>query len=124
MFGGRFKIIARDLPARGLPSELTVERTKKLSGEVGKKRTGWSLFAVWVTVICSALSVVYVSHLCRQLHNELSRLEQEENTLQVEWGRYLLEQSSWASLSRIEQLAKSRLNMRVPDTEEIVVVRQ
>lgn len=120
MFRGRFKIIARDLPIRGLPRELP----KKLSQEVGKKRTGWLLFAVWVTVICSALSVVYVSHLCRQLHNELSRLEQEENTLQVEWGRYLLEQSSWASLSRIEQLAKSRLHMRVPDTEEIVVVRQ
>lgn len=119
MFGGRFKIIARSLP-RELPGELP----KKLSREVGKKRTGWLLFAVWMTVICSALSVVYVSHLCRQLHSELSRLEQEENTLQVEWGRYLLEQSSWASLSRIEQLAKSHLHMRVPNTEEIVVVRQ
>jgi len=107
LFGGKFKIVARELPR-----------------ESGKKRTGWLLSAVWVVVICSALSVVYVSHLCRQLHGELSRLEQEANTLQVEWGRYLLEQSSWASLSRIEQLAKSRLHMRVPGTEEIVVIRR
>jgi len=82
------------------------------------------LSVIWVAVICSALSVVYVSHLCRQLYNELSRLEQDANTLQVEWGRYLLEQSSWASLSRIERLAKSRLQMRVPGAEEIVVIRQ
>jgi len=82
------------------------------------------LSVIWVAVICSALSVVYVSHLCRQLYSELSRLEQDANTLQVEWGRYLLEQSSWASLSRIERLAKSRLQMRVPGAEEIVVIRQ
>jgi cell division protein FtsL len=82
------------------------------------------LSVIWVTVICSALSVVYVSHLCRQLYNELSRLEQDANTLQVEWGRYLLEQSSWASLSRIEHLAKSRVHMRVAGAVEIVVLRQ
>lgn len=115
MFGGRFKIIARALPG---------ELPKKLSVESEKKRTGWLLSAVWVAVICSALSVVYVSHLCRQFYSELSLLEQEANTLQVEWGRYLLEQSSWASLSRIEQLAKNRLHMRVPGTEEIIVIRQ
>lgn len=84
---------------------------------------GWLLPAMWVAVICSALSVIYVSHLCRQLYSELSKLERESNTLQVEWGRYLLEQSSWASLSRIEQLAKDRLEMRVPGAEEIVVIR-
>ena len=93
------------------------------SGSVSKKSVGWLMPVVWFSVVCSALSVVYVSHLCRQLYNELSGLEQEANTLQVEWGRYLLEQSSWASLSRIEQLAKNRLEMRAPTTEEIVVVQ-
>ena len=92
--------------------------------EKADKGMNRALAVVWVAVICSALSVVYVSHLCRQLYNELSRLEQDANTLQVEWGRYLLEQSSWASLSRIERLAKSRLQMRVPGAEEIVVIRQ
>ena len=79
---------------------------------------------LWVLVLVSAVSVVYVSHLCRQLYGELSLLEREKNGLQVEWGRYLLEQSSWASLSHIEQLAISRLDMRVPAPDEIVMVRQ
>jgi cell division protein FtsL len=85
--------------------------------------SGWMLPVMWLAVILSALSVVYVSHLCRQLYNDLSQLEQEANAFQVEWGRYLLEQSSWASLSRIEQLAKTRLEMRVPGAEEIIVIR-
>ncbi|HEB27925.1 hypothetical protein LCGC14_2170230 [marine sediment metagenome] len=85
--------------------------------------SGWMLPMMWLAVILSALSVVYVSHLCRQLYNDLSQLEQEANAFQVEWGRYLLEQSSWASLSRIEQLAKTRLDMRVPGAEEIIVIR-
>ncbi|MDX2465365.1 MAG: cell division protein FtsL [Porticoccus sp.] len=90
-----------------------------------KIRSGVGLLLpiMWVAVICSALSVIYVSHLCRQLYSDLSKLEQESNSLQVEWGRYLLEQSSWASLSRIEQLAKDQLEMRVPGAEEIVVIR-
>lgn len=86
------------------------------------RRRGW-LPTLWLLLVISALSVIYVSHLCRQLYNELSKLEQEANALQVEWGRYLLEQSSWASLSRVEQLAKSELQMRVPKPGEVVVVR-
>lgn len=86
-------------------------------------QAGWLLPLLWLAVVLSALSVVYVSHLCRQLYNELAKMEQEANALQVEWGRYLLEQSSWASLSRVEQLAKSQLQMRVPEPNEIVIVR-
>lgn len=78
---------------------------------------------LWVVVILSAVAVVYTSHLCRQLYSELSLLERKENALQVEWGRYLLEQSSWASLSRVEHLAVTKLNMHVPAPDEIVIVR-
>ncbi|TNF03100.1 MAG: cell division protein FtsL [Gammaproteobacteria bacterium] len=90
---------------------------------VARKQAGWLFPLLWIGVIVSALSVVYVSHLCRQLYNELAKLEQEANALQVEWGRYLLEQSSWASLSRVEQMAINELNMRVPEPSEIVIVR-
>lgn len=90
--------------------------------EMGKTRA-WTVAGLWLAVIGSALAVVYVSHLCRELNGELAQMEQEANGLQVEWGRYLLEQSSWASLSRIEQLASSRLSMRVPEMEDIVMVR-
>ncbi|WP_461515811.1 cell division protein FtsL [Porticoccus sp.] len=88
-----------------------------------RRQVSWLLPLLWLALVLSALSVIYVSHLCRQLYNELSKLEQEANALQVEWGRYLLEQSSWASLSRVEQLAESQLQMRVPEPDEIIIVR-
>jgi len=78
---------------------------------------------VWLLDLVSTVAVVIASHRCRQLYAELARLQQEENRLQVEWGQYLLEQSSWASLGRIEQLAQEKLEMYVPEIDTIVLVK-
>ncbi|MGV6808194.1 MAG: cell division protein FtsL [bacterium] len=83
--------------------------------------TAWAvIFAA--LVLASAIGVIYASHACRQLYIQMSALEQERNGLQVEWGRYLIERSAWASLSRVEQVATEELGMRAPETTEIVVV--
>ncbi len=83
-----------------------------------------ALAVLWCLVLASAVAVVYSSHLCRQLYSQLSLLEREKNSLQVEWGKYLIEQNSLASLSRVEQLASGRLKMRLPEADEIVMVQQ
>lgn len=80
------------------------------------------LLALWLLVLVSATAVVYVSHLCRQLYAELSALQQRENRLQVEWGQYLLEQSTLASLQRVEKIASEELGMRVPEIGEVIMV--
>lgn len=100
-----------------------IKPTVKTVGR-SSRAIGLLVSILWFLVLCSALSVVYISHNCRELYGDLSSLEQEKNSLQVEWGKYLLEQSSWAALSRIEQLAGSRLKMRTPHADEIVLVRQ
>jgi cell division protein FtsL len=43
--------------------------------------------------------------------------------LQVEYGRYLLEQSAWGSLQRVESMAMDQLGMHTPKVDEIVMVR-
>ena len=91
---------------------------------IGALKQKMAMVVLWVAVLASSVAVIYVSHLCRQLYSELSLLEREKNGLQVEWGRYLLEQSSWASLSRIEHLATTKLGMRVPASDEITIVRK
>ncbi|MGD9662623.1 MAG: cell division protein FtsL [Porticoccaceae bacterium] len=78
---------------------------------------------LWLVVILSALAVVYASHRCRLLYSELAILQQTENNLQVAWGQYLLEQSSLASLSRIEKIAINELGMRVPEIKEVIMVQ-
>ncbi len=78
---------------------------------------------LWILVVVSALSVAFVSHLCREKYSELTAMEREANQLQVDYGKYLLEQSAWGSLQRIEVSAIAELNMRSPKPEEIVIVR-
>ncbi|MNY36642.1 cell division protein FtsL [compost metagenome] len=41
---------------------------------------------------------------------------------QAEWGRLILEQSTWTAHSRIETLASEQLNMRIPEAAEVRMV--
>lgn len=70
----------------------------------------------------SAFGVVFTKHLTRQLFTQLQSLEQEAESLQIEWGQLLLEQGTWAADARIERVAKERLQMRVPESQHIVVI--
>ena len=44
--------------------------------------------------------------------------------MQVEWGQLLIEQSAWASHSRVESIVIEQLKMGVPPAQDIVLVRQ
>ena len=79
--------------------------------------------SLWVLVVVTAISVAYVSHLCREKYAELVMLEGEASQMQVEYGRYLLEQSAWGSLQRIEMSAMAKFNMHSPQSDEIVIVK-
>ena len=79
---------------------------------------------LWITVLVSAMAVAYVSHVCRQKYDQLTALEREKNQLQVAYGKYLLEQSAWGSLQRIETMAKEGLDMHSPQPQEIIMVKR
>ena len=79
---------------------------------------------LWILVVVSALSVAYVSHLCREKYSELTAMEREANQLQVDYGKYLLEQSAWGSLQRIENMAAKNLQMHSPLPEEILMIKR
>ena len=78
---------------------------------------------VWLSLVITAISVAYVSHLCREQYAELVGLEASANQMQIDYGRYLLEQSAWGSLQRIETLAIEKFSMHSPKSAEIVIVR-
>lgn len=79
---------------------------------------------LWVVVVVSALAVAFVSHLCREKYAQLTAMEREANQLQVDYGKYLLEQSAWGSLQRIENMAANTLQMRSPRPEEILMIKR
>lgn len=73
--------------------------------------------------LVSALAVVYAVHRNRVLFVELQELQQARDALNVEWGQLQLEQSTWSTHGRIEQVAREKLNMVRPDNADIVVIR-
>ena len=78
---------------------------------------------LWMLVLVSAVSVALVSHLCRQQYAELMALQREASQMDEDYGKYLLEQSAWGSLQRIETKAVQDLKMRSPRPDEILMVK-
>jgi len=64
-------------------------------------------------VLC-ALALVTSQHKARKLFSELAREREVARQVDEEWGQLQLEQSTWAMHARIEKIASSRLQMRVP----------
>ena len=79
---------------------------------------------VWLLVVISALAVVASTQQVRKQTNELETLRRQASQLQVQWGQYLLERSTWAAYSRVEHVAVSELNMKAPVSTEIVMIRR
>ena len=73
--------------------------------------------------VISAIGVVHARHEHRQLYVDMTRLERARDELNIEFGRLQLEQATWAESNRIDQVARTRLGMKFPATDEIVVVR-
>ena len=81
------------------------------------------LLLVLIMLLGSGISVVYLTHQGRFLFTELQQLKSQANELQVEWGQLLIEQSTFGLEGIIEQKATEQLSMRIPDLEQIVMVR-
>ncbi|MFT5580291.1 MAG: cell division protein FtsL [Paraglaciecola psychrophila] len=77
-----------------------------------------------LALLSSAIAVVYSSYKSRQLFSELQQKSKMAMALEEQWGRLLLEKSTWASHDRIEQLARDKLRMHAPDPSAIVVLEQ
>ena len=80
------------------------------------------IVVLWLAVLASGLAVVYSTHLSRKLFAELDVIKRESNELHVEWGQYLIEQSTLGAFNRVESVAGNRLDMHTPAHDQIVVI--
>ena len=76
-----------------------------------------------VANVITALGVVNARHQYRQLYVEQTRLTHIRDELNIDFGRLQLEQATWAETNRIDQVARTRLGMKFPETADIVVIR-
>ncbi len=100
-------------------------RTELANWPLGRLLSLRLLLVVALVLAClvSAMAVINTSHLTREQYARLQQLERERDQLQTEWGQLLLEESAWSSPARIERLATERLEMRLPDVNEVEVIR-
>lgn len=85
----------------------------------------WLLVAgLALAVLISAIAVIEAKHESRKRFVALQALEVERDRMNVEWGRLQLEQGTWATHSRIEDIAHKRLHMVIPEMESVVIVKQ
>ncbi|MGO8858072.1 MAG: cell division protein FtsL [Steroidobacteraceae bacterium] len=78
---------------------------------------------LWLAVLGSAVQVIYARHKARDLFVHLEKLNAERDSLEMEWGRLQLEQSYWSSHAFVERVANAKLQMNLPQTRDVRIVR-
>jgi cell division protein FtsL len=80
-----------------------------------------NLMLLFLAIAC-ALGVVTSQHKARKLFIELQKEQEHARNMEVEWGQLQLEQSTWATPSRVERIASRQLQMQTPKSEKIQFV--
>jgi cell division protein FtsL len=79
---------------------------------------------LWLAVLVSAVQVIYARHKARDMFVHLEKLNAERDSLEMESGRLQLEQSYWSSHAFVERVANAKLQMNLPQTRDVRIVRQ
>jgi cell division protein FtsL len=82
------------------------------------------LVVMVLAVMASAVAVVEIKHENRKRFVALQGLEKARDQMNVEWGQLQLEQGTWATHSRVERIARKKLQMVIPKMEHVVIVKQ
>ncbi|HLN49109.1 MAG TPA: cell division protein FtsL [Steroidobacteraceae bacterium] len=78
---------------------------------------------LWLAVLGTAVQVIYARHNARDMFVRLEKLNAERDSLEIEWGRLQLEQSYWSSHAFVERVANTKLQMNLPQTRDVRIVR-
>lgn len=84
---------------------------------------GVSIVVLVVAILLSAFGVVYMKDLNRRLFIQYQALQKEKTQTLVEWGKLLLEQSTWSAQTRVQHIAERQLDMHVPAAKDIAMVK-
>ena len=79
-------------------------------------------FILFLLLCFSGLGEVYLEHQKRILFIEYQGLIKERDALKTEWKRIQVELSELSSGLRLEDIARSKINMSIPDPSEINII--
>lgn len=97
----------------------------KLSGPFAKIIMTKKIFiciSLGIIVMMQALGIIYTKQKQRILHANLQGLYAMRDKLQIEWSQLLLEQGTWEAGTRVERIARDKLDMVVPEKVNIIIL--
>jgi cell division protein FtsL len=86
------------------------------------KLTTIAVAVLWVAVLASAAGAIYSKHRSRELFVQLERLNNQRDTIEIEWGQLQLEQSAWSTHAFVERVASTKLRMASPPPTQIELI--
>jgi cell division protein FtsL len=75
-----------------------------------------------LAVFVSGLAVVYSRDLNRRLYVQVQDEQAKQQQSKAEYSQLLLEQGTWSTQARIEQMATTKLQMQMPAVKSIVLI--
>jgi cell division protein FtsL len=87
-------------------------------------RIGLIVAGLFVAVVASSIAGVYAKHESRKLFTELQKLSNERDRMEVDWGRLQIEQSTWSTYGRVEQLAREQMQMQMPPPDSVSLLAE
>ena len=79
-------------------------------------------FILLLGILCTCLTIVYITQQTRIAVDQHDRLLMERDRLEVEWRNQLLEEHALSEHSRVEGIAREELKMIRPDSKHEVIV--
>ena len=96
------------------------------NGAVRTQRVNWSLGTkiLIILMVISAFVMVYLKDLNRRTFIQYQNMVHANQQAQIDWGKLLLEQSTWSAQAHVQQVATDRLQMVTPTTKNIVLIAE
>ena len=83
----------------------------------------WKQIVLLFLVFVSAFSVIYCRDFNRRMFISYQQLQSMHNQLYVDYGKLLLEQGTWSSQRRVQNISENQLGMVLPDRKYSRVVK-
>jgi cell division protein FtsL len=103
-----------------------INQSTLFSGHLGEMRLSKELMMqliLLLSVLGSALAVVYSTNNYRETFTELQMAERTQERIQLRWGQLLLEQASLSTPARVQELATEKFQMVLPTNNQTVMLR-
>lgn len=72
----------------------------------------YSLMALFIALLCSSFTVIYLKYANRKVISQLQYYQQQTYDLKLEQSQLFLELGTWADPARIQYIAKTQCHMQ------------